>query len=64
MTQKIRPLILGKASTIPAPAPPAPVTTPELQEEWRAAAESRIRATEAANLRGELRPDERSVSRD
>jgi hypothetical protein len=56
---KTRAPICGKASVKAAPAPPAPVDTPEAQAAAKAAAVARVKETEAANLRGELRPDER-----
>jgi hypothetical protein len=64
MSQKVRPVIYGKASTIPAPPQPAPFATEALQEEAKAAAEARIRQIEAANLKGAPLAEERNPSRD
>jgi hypothetical protein len=61
---KTRPPIFGKPSTISAPPQPAPFATEALQEEWKAAAEARIRATEEANLKNLPRPDEIPSGRD
>jgi len=73
MTQlpPLRPVIYGKPSFKPSPSrvsltesdARSTSTTPALQEAWKAAAEERVRATEAANLRGETRDDERYPSR-
>jgi hypothetical protein len=64
MMPKIRPVIYGKPSLKASPAYASPVDTPALQEAAKAAATARVGATEAANLRGETRPDERYPSRD
>ena len=61
---KLRPPIFGKPSLKASPAYASPVDTPALQEAAKAAAVSRVRATEAANLKVETRPDETYPSRD
>jgi hypothetical protein len=61
---KTRPPICGKASVKTSPAFASPVDTPEAQAAAKAAATARVKETEAANLRGETRPDERYPSRD
>ncbi len=64
MTQKTRPLIQGRASVKAAPAYASPVDTPALQEAAKAAAVSRVKQIEAANLAGQTLPEERNPSRD
>jgi hypothetical protein len=64
MTQKIRPTIFGKPSLKASPAFASPIDTPEAQAAAKAAATARVKETEAANLRGETRSDERYPSRD
>jgi cell pole-organizing protein PopZ len=64
MMPKIRPVIYGKPSLKASPAYDSPVDTPEAQAAAMAEAAARVRATEAANLRGETRPDERYPARD
>ena len=60
----IRPVIHGKPSLKASPAYASPVDTPALQEAAKAAATARVLETEAANLKGETRPDETYPSRD
>jgi hypothetical protein len=66
MTQlpKLRAPIYGKPSLKASPAFASPVDTPAAQAAAKAAATAPVLETEAANLRGELRPDERYPSRD
>jgi hypothetical protein len=61
---KTRPPIFGKPSLEAPPAFASPVDTPEAQAAAKAAATARVKETEAANLRGEPRPDERYPARD
>jgi hypothetical protein len=56
---KLRAPIYGKPSLKASPAYESPVDTPEAQAAAMADAAARVKETEAANLRGELRPDER-----
>jgi hypothetical protein len=56
---KTRPTLYGPPSVKTSPAFASPVDTPALQEAAKAEATARVLETEAANLRGELRPDER-----
>jgi hypothetical protein len=60
---KTRPVIYGKPNLKASPAFASPVDTPAMQEAAKAAAVARVLQTEAANLRGETRPDERSPER-
>jgi hypothetical protein len=55
---KTRPTIFGKPSLKASPAFASPIDTPAAQAAAKAAATARVRATEAANLRGEQRVDE------
>ena len=63
MMPKIRPVIYGKPSLKTSPAFASPIDTPALQEAAKAAATARVLETEAANLKGETRPDEVYPSR-
>jgi cell pole-organizing protein PopZ len=64
MMPKTRPVIYGKPSLKASPAYASPVDTPEAQAAAMAEAAARVRATEAANLKAETRPDETYPSRD
>jgi hypothetical protein len=70
MSQKIRPTLYGPQSFTPSPSrmslteSPSLVDTPAAQAAAKTAATARVLETEAANLRGETRPDETYPSRD